>query len=484
MVDFYEKANATNSLNNKETIEAMIKAIKKTSGDIRFLGAGYDNLSNFGLKSIVVTFVMWYVEKEGCVISKYNIARLLMASLLKKAEGEIQKDVKTDLCKELGVERDFFDEMIPYTQFVKEVGIPAANEMFFGDSVKEIEQKIVNFASVLTTLAELINISYKLEDSFYQETRIAMELRCQQYADMPGFDDLKSKLNDFAEIGRSLSEQIRWKLQIGGNRASVLKHIAITGILAFFNALQLREGTEEAGKCFFMGIYHDLPEVWTGDIPSSSKDRKLEDILKSYFYRYGVKKSYVAAHFDEASKIENVEERISYLYSVFFSIVGTVPEDVRKVLNLIKENRTIRGAVEVVEETFIKQNFYSKLFKDEKFDMEMKAHELMFEDEDNREKYFKLIKGVDYVGAVIEIYLIYMHGSCDKYYLGADDRTLAGIEAGKYELSSDIVDIFNEYKTRTEELVESSYNNEKVHELEARIKTLENYVSVLKSDIR
>ena len=465
--------NSTNPLNSKKSLQAMIDAITKTSGDIRFLGAGYDNLSNFGLKGIVAAFVIGYAEKEEHIISKYNISKLLMCSLLKKAEGEIKKEVKKDLCDVLHVDKEFFDVAIPHIEFCKAVNVEAANEMFFGAKVTEMEKKIVEFAGVLTTLAELMNIRYKLEDSVYQEKRIEMEIRCQKYSDMPGFEELKDMLRKFAEIGNSLSDQIRWKLQIGGERTPVLRHIAITAILSFFNALEVRDNHEDAGKCFFMGIYHDLPEAWTGDIPSPVKDKDIEEILESYFFRVDeIDSEMVSSTFNQASKITNLAEKAEFLEKKFYEFVGTVPEDVKSIINLIETGTTIRDGVEKVEESTMEKNFYSKLPTTDNFNMKDKIRELMFEDEQNRPEYFKMIKGIDYVGAVLEIYLIYVNGSADKYYLGANDRTKESIDLGKYELGKNIIEVFDDYKLLTEKLLASAYNDDKVKKLEQQVKEL------------
>lgn len=76
---------------------------------------------------------------------------------------------------------------------------------------------------------------------------------------------------------------------------NVLGHLFDTAIFAYFIGLEEFGGNEEiATKMFFMGIYHDIAEAWTTDIPSDIKDRitgfreateKFEDLkLQKYVY--------------------------------------------------------------------------------------------------------------------------------------------------------------------------------------------------------
>ena len=71
-----------------------------------------------------------------------------------------------------------------------------------------------------------------------------------------------------------LRNQNRWAVQSYLVNCSVLGHLFDTGVLAYFIGLEQFEGDEKvATKMFFMGIFHDLAEVWTSDVPSPIKDR-------------------------------------------------------------------------------------------------------------------------------------------------------------------------------------------------------------------
>ena len=77
----------------------------------------------------------------------------------------------------------------------------------------------------------------------------------------------------FIKISK-LRNQNRWAVQPYSINCSVLGHLFDTGVLAYFIGLEHFEWDEKIStKMFFMGIFHDLAEVWTSDVPSPIKDR-------------------------------------------------------------------------------------------------------------------------------------------------------------------------------------------------------------------
>lgn len=54
---------------------------------------------------------------------------------------------------------------------------------------------------------------------------------------------------------------------------AVLGHLFDTAVLAYFIGLEKYQDEMTATLMFFLGCFHDVPEAWTKDIPSSIKDR-------------------------------------------------------------------------------------------------------------------------------------------------------------------------------------------------------------------
>ena len=71
-----------------------------------------------------------------------------------------------------------------------------------------------------------------------------------------------------------LRNQVRWATNYYGIECSVLGHLFDTAVFAYLMAYDETGGDETfATKMFFMGIWHDVAEAWTKDIPSPIKNR-------------------------------------------------------------------------------------------------------------------------------------------------------------------------------------------------------------------
>lgn len=463
--------NKQHPLSNYDSMKAIMSALTCIADDIRWMGAGgslYTNLANGALRGYIASELIHASENEGVIIKKYNVVKSLMCITLKKSMGEIKKDVKKKLSEVLDVDKSLFDQIIPYTRYRKEAGVEAANELFFKNSEKE--ERLVEVATVIARYVELIELKHKVSIEYYslKERECQNSLEKYKEASIPGVDYCTSKtaLERYVEIAKSLREQPRWKLQAASKKISVLEHSYVTGILAFFNCLELTGNEEEAGKCFFMGINHDLTETWAGDIPSSLKDILLEELIKSYFYKYSSdNKIEIEDIFQEIENLSKTEQR-KQLEEFSIKNFGTVPKDLRKILELFEAGKNIRTGVEIVEDMFLQENFYEKLPDY----MVPKTKELMYEEPENKE-YFPIIKAVDYTSAAWECWYECFYGSKDSYFVGPIQRTILEVESGKYRVGPNIRKLLYFYKEETEKLINSSTISEEVDNLKKKLQS-------------
>lgn len=70
----------------------------------------------------------------------------------------------------------------------------------------------------------------------------------------------------------TLNNRIRWAKRQSRIKCGDLTHMFETGVLAWMRAMDLGESEEKAAIVFFAGIYHDFPETFTGDMPSTVKN--------------------------------------------------------------------------------------------------------------------------------------------------------------------------------------------------------------------
>ncbi len=470
-------------LTSYESIKAIMSALTCVADDIRWMGAGgslYTNLANGALRGYIASELIHASENEGVIIKKYNVAKSLICATLKKSTGEVKKDVKKESCKEIDVDKPLFDQIIPYTEYRIEAGVEAANELFFRNS--EEEERLVEVATVIARYVELIELKHKVPIEYYssKERECKNSLDAYKEASIPGVDYCTSRtaLERYVEISKSLREQPRWKLQASPNKISILEHSYVTGVLAFFNCLELTGNEEEAGKCFFMGIDHDLSETWTADTPSSLKDKPLEEIIKSYFYKYSSNAEIdVDGIFEEIKTLTKMEQR-AQLEEFAIKNFGTVPKDLRKVLNLFEAGKNIRTGIEIVEDKFLEENFYKKLPDY----MVSKTKELMYEEPENKD-YFPTIKAADYIGAAWECWYECLYGSNDSYFVGPIRRTIPDVESGKYKTGPNIRKLLDFYKEETETFINSSTISREVEKLKKENEELRKESKDMKKEI-
>lgn len=92
--------------------------------------------------------------------------------------------------------------------------------------------------------------------------------------DLPGMSELlypHSGLYRFANICGQLRFQIRWTQVPRVPSTSVLGHMFIVAVYAYFFALKMNTCLARRCNDFFCGLFHDLPEVLTRDIISPVK---------------------------------------------------------------------------------------------------------------------------------------------------------------------------------------------------------------------
>lgn len=188
---------------------------------------------------------------------------------------------KTILCDipEINFERIFatgkvskksFDEMIQQ-QVSKITTENFRNQLSYEDG---IEVRIFKAATKLATILELKEIKPGISRKDYEKKFQILFDEWKSFSDLPGFSQMNSEkylelFKDFSQI----RNRIRWAKHPNIIKCSVLGHHFDVAVLAYLMSLEVKPHDEAlAAHFFFMGIFHDLPEKWTGDIPSPIKD--------------------------------------------------------------------------------------------------------------------------------------------------------------------------------------------------------------------
>ena len=105
--------------------------------------------------------------------------------------------------------------------------------------------------------------------------------------DLPGMAEILTPgnaLNRFANICGQLRFQIRWTQVPRLPSTSVLGHMFVVAVYAYFYSLNMNACAARCCNNFFCGLFHDLPEVLTRDIISPVKQSvaSLPELIHAY----------------------------------------------------------------------------------------------------------------------------------------------------------------------------------------------------------
>lgn len=167
---------------------------------------------------------------------------------------------------------------------------------FVSEGCGTYEEFIYKAATKIATYVELLEIK-SLIKSGYRSKYNEIKEEMSEYLKLPEFKKLKNKYGKFFKTFMDISKlrnQNRWAIYSYSTDCSVLGHLFDTAVFGYFLALEDGYSEIEATHCFFLGIFHDVAETYTKDIPATIKDelsgfRNMveqyeQKMLDTYFY--------------------------------------------------------------------------------------------------------------------------------------------------------------------------------------------------------
>jgi len=157
------------------------------------------------------------------------------------------------------------------------------------DLIKEYDKEDIIYAAAkhIATRIEFEEVCDNLRPDLVSEIRDDLDEKLASFADYPVIRQIAEGEGEYAEtkyVFKSYSwarYTFRWQGYYTPIRCSILTHMLETAILAYLMAyeqsLMVEEGEQERwtdlmGKGFKVGLYHDITEIWTDDVPSPAKD--------------------------------------------------------------------------------------------------------------------------------------------------------------------------------------------------------------------
>ena len=373
----------------------------------------YDELSKQGLNCIIAYFIIAYCEHEGKSVKLENFFKISMFRSFKKCElADIHKKVIDEFCdSSSGAVKELFEEVIPYYHIQKKTTNPDFASYLF-DGLGTLEDDIYNAATKIATYIELLEKMEKNTVSVLKSEMQQVFNSINYYKNIPGVAEISDIDGDIFKLLQSLAKRLRnqrrWKLQDAPKRCGLLGHLFDAGIFNYLITIEKYPASEKlAGKNFFVGIFHDLPEAWTGDWPSPLKK-------------------------------ENIGELIGTVKEMY----GCVPEKFNFLFEWENDDKNIRSYVLKYEKKILEQKLYSKLpdFVSDKL-------KEVLEDEE----YEAINKGADLLSAAREICKEAHFGSQDSYYVNTPlPNTERALDDGKADMGILCRKLFDYYKREVE----------------------------------
>ena len=186
---------------------------------------------------------------------------------------DIPETTLQEICEIAMIHPDVFDKETK-RMIAEKINQEFAN--FICDGVGTYEAQIYRAATKIVTLAELYENERKMEDEFLKKIQ-ELTSSLMGYYSIPGVKDFSHPESEVFKLIRKIIKlryMDRWQTRIRNQGAPVLRHLLDTAVCAYFMHLEICPDDETtATRLFFLGIFHDVPETWTKDIPSPVKDR-------------------------------------------------------------------------------------------------------------------------------------------------------------------------------------------------------------------
>jgi len=232
----------------------------------------YNELAKQAFNCFIAYLIAKCCEHEGWKINYESFPHIAMGRAFAKAYVyyDTPEHKITEICDLSKISKEEFDKV------AKRI-LKNETDANFADFIDEDgtsnEVKIYKAATKIATYIEFVEQDDYLSqpEKFYQ---IRKDL--DAYMDLPGVKEFAggdSKMHKLLCEISTLRNQVRWATCSYTTECSVLGHLFDTAVFAYLNAIDKGLGEQVATKLFFMGIYHDIAETWTKDIPSPIKDK-------------------------------------------------------------------------------------------------------------------------------------------------------------------------------------------------------------------
>lgn len=237
----------------------------------------YNELNKQALNCMIAYILASYAEHEGIYVTWERFPKIALYRAFQKVYVVFNtpKQKYDEIFKYADISKNQLD-LATKKKITELTDAEYAN--FLCDSIGTQEEKLYRAATKIATYIECKELAnqYSLEEAHRKLRNISDETREFDY--LPGFKEIFNPDGEIFQLlqfisSSGLRNHIRWCEHGYLQECSILGHLFDTACFSYFISLEQEPNNEKlATDRFFMGIYHDLAEVWTTDIPSPIKD--------------------------------------------------------------------------------------------------------------------------------------------------------------------------------------------------------------------
>lgn len=279
----------------------------------------YNELAKQALNCMVAFILASYCEEAGETVRWDRFPKIAIYRAFQKAYVyfDTPEHILKDIAKVGNISKDAFDKA---TEEIMEEETDQEFVDFISEGINTYEMEIYKAATKVATLIELRENQSRigtLSEYNKKMTEILNDLK--KFSDLPGIEELKDTEGEVFQVFRkisSLRNQNRWAVMCYTLDSSVLGHLFDTAVYAYLCGLEKYQNEKIATDMFWTGIFHDVPETWTKDIPSPIKKyiSGFREAIKQYeekmleMHLYAKVPDFIAERIKKVLRLEESEE--------------------------------------------------------------------------------------------------------------------------------------------------------------------------------
>lgn len=234
----------------------------------------YNEMLKQALNWIITCMLAWYSKEHGKAIIWERFPKIAIYSAFQKVylHYDTPEYIRLQVCD---IGKISLDEFHNATRKIITKHTNKDFADFICEEIDSYEMKLYKAGRKIATFVEFKELSHFMSDEECLDKLTEILTSLEKYSYIPGvkeFSDTKGVFfKTFSNIS-NLRNQPRWSVQPRRTNCFDIGHLLSTAVLGYLNTLEYTNGNEKyATKIFEDGIFHDIPEVWTTDVPSPVK---------------------------------------------------------------------------------------------------------------------------------------------------------------------------------------------------------------------